>query len=110
MRCTYKARGLPPMKVVPLSEAKTKLSRYGQLCHDEPVVVTVNGRLSFQLVPLDDDDDLIDRLIEDHPGFRKLLQRRLREKNLSLQSASRLLTAAGAPQPQRPAATRAPKP
>ncbi len=29
-----------PMKVVPLSEAKAKLSRYGQLCHDEPVVVT----------------------------------------------------------------------
>jgi prevent-host-death family protein len=58
------------MKVVPLSEAKAKLSRYGQLCHDEPVVVTVNGRPSFQLVPLDEDDDLIDRLIEDHPGFR----------------------------------------
>lgn len=60
------------MKVVPLSEAKAKLSRYGQLCHDEPIVVTVNGRPSFQLVPLDEDDDLIDRLIEDHPGFRKL--------------------------------------
>ncbi|MBV8775232.1 MAG: type II toxin-antitoxin system Phd/YefM family antitoxin [Deltaproteobacteria bacterium] len=41
------------MKVVPLSEAKAKLSRYGQLCHDEPVVVTVNGRPSFQLVPLE---------------------------------------------------------
>jgi prevent-host-death family protein len=82
------------MKVVPLSEAKAKLSRYGQLCHDEPVVVTVNGRPSFQLVPLDKDDDLIDRLIEDHPGFRKLLQRRLREKSASIETASRRLAAA----------------
>ena len=31
------------MKVVPLSEAKSNLSRYGNLCHDEPVVVTVNA-------------------------------------------------------------------
>ena len=82
------------MKVVPLSEAKAKLSRYGQLCHDEPIVVTVNGRPSFQLVPLDEDDDLIDRLIEDHPGFRKLLQRRLREKGVSIETASRRLAAA----------------
>ena len=82
------------MKVVPLSEAKAKLSRYGQLCHDEPIVVTVNGRPSFQLVPLDEDDDLIDRLIEDHPGFRKLLERRLREKSVSTETASRRLTAA----------------
>jgi prevent-host-death family protein len=77
------------MKVVPLSEAKAKLSRYGQLCYDEPIVVTVNGRPSFQLVPLDEDDDLIDRLIEHHPGFRKLLQRRLRERSVSIDTASR---------------------
>lgn len=57
------------MKVVPLTEAKAKLSRYGRLCHDEPVVLTVNGRPSFQLVPLERSDDLIDRLIEDHPAF-----------------------------------------
>ena len=82
------------MKVVPLSEAKAKLSRYGQLCHDEPVVVTVNGRPSFQLVPLEEDDDLIDRLIEHHPGFRKLLERRLRERDVSVDAASRRLAAA----------------
>jgi antitoxin (DNA-binding transcriptional repressor) of toxin-antitoxin stability system len=82
------------MKVVPLSEAKAKLSRYGQLCHNEPIVVTVNGRPSFQLVPLDEDDDLIDRLIEHHPGFRKVLQRRLRERSASIETASRRLTAA----------------
>jgi prevent-host-death family protein len=82
------------MKVVPLSEAKAKLSRYGQLCHDEPVVVTVNGRPSFQLVPLEEEDDLIDRLIQDHPQFGKLLQRRLSERTVSVEAASRRLAAA----------------
>jgi prevent-host-death family protein len=85
------------MKVVPLSEAKARLSRYGQLCHDEPVVITVNGRPSFQLVPLEQDDDLIDRLIEDHPGFGKLLQRRLRERSVSVDTASRRLAATESP-------------
>lgn len=77
------------MKVVPLSEAKAKLSRYGKLCQDEPIVVTVNGRPSFQLVPLKDDDDLIDRLIAHHPRFAKMLGRRLREKSVSASAALR---------------------
>jgi len=74
--------GLANMKVIPLSEAKANLSRYGQLCHEEPVVVTVNGKPAFQLVPLEDDDDLIDRLIEHHPGFREMLKQRLREESV----------------------------
>jgi prevent-host-death family protein len=85
------------MKVVPLSEAKAKLSQYGQLCHDEPVVVTVNGRPSFQLVPLEEDDDLIDRLIENHPGFSRVLERRLRERTVSADAASRRLAATASP-------------
>ena len=79
------------MKVIPLSEAKAKLSRYGQLCHDEPVVVTVNGRPSFQLVPLREDDDLIDRLLQHHPGFRRLLRQRLREPSVPAVEALRRL-------------------
>ena len=31
------------MKVIPLSEAKANLSHYGRSCHDEPIIVTVNG-------------------------------------------------------------------
>jgi prevent-host-death family protein len=71
------------MKVVPLSEAKAQLSRYGRVCQREPVVVTVNGKPSFQLVPLAEDDDLIDRLLERHRGFREMLQRRLAEPRVS---------------------------
>jgi prevent-host-death family protein len=81
------------MKVVPLSEAKAKLSRYARLCRDEPVVVTVNGKPSFQLVPLDEKDDLIDRLLEEHPGFRSLLERRLRDRTISVTAAERRLAA-----------------
>ena len=77
------------MKVIPLSEAKAKLSQYGQLCHNEPVVITVNGKPFFQLVPLNENDDLIDRLLEQHPGFRRLLEQRLGERSLSSNAAQR---------------------
>ncbi len=49
------------MKVIPLSEAKANLSRYAHQCREEPVVVTVNGRPAFQLVPLAEDDDPVIR-------------------------------------------------
>ena len=77
--------------MIPLSEAKAHLSEYAHRCHDEPVVVTVNGRPAFQLVPLKEDDDLIDRLVEHHPGFRRLLQQRLRERTVSAADAARRL-------------------
>jgi hypothetical protein len=59
--------------------------------------VTVNGRPSFQLVHLEEDDDLIDCLIKDHPGFSKLLERRLREPTVSVELAKRRLAAARPP-------------
>jgi prevent-host-death family protein len=79
------------MKVIPLSDAKANLSRYGRLCHDEPVIVTVNGVPSFQLVPLEEGDDLIDRLLEHNPKFRRTLESRLRERSVSLKDAEKLL-------------------
>jgi prevent-host-death family protein len=79
------------MKVIPLSDAKANLTRYGRLCQDEPVIVTVNGVPSFQLVPLEEGDDLIDRLLEDNPKFRRTLESRLRERSLSLKDAEKLL-------------------
>jgi antitoxin (DNA-binding transcriptional repressor) of toxin-antitoxin stability system len=79
------------MKVIPLSEAKASLSRYGRLCHEEPVIVTVNGIPSFQLVPLEEGDDLIDRLLEHNPKFRQTLESRLRKRSLSLADAKKLL-------------------
>ncbi len=75
------------MKVIPLSEAKAKLSHYGRSCHDEPIIVTVNGVPSFQLVPLSEEDDLIDSLLQHNPNFRRTLKRRLKEKSVSIKEA-----------------------
>jgi prevent-host-death family protein len=79
------------MKVIPLSEAKAKLSQYASLCHDEPVIVTINGVPAFQLVPIEENDDLIDRLLEHHPGFRKEIEKRLKERSISVREAARRL-------------------
>ena len=79
------------MKVIPLSEAKAHLSRYGHLCHKEPVIVTVNGVPSFQLAPLEEDDDLIDQLLQHNPRFRKSLESRLRERTVSAEEAAQKL-------------------
>jgi len=79
------------MKVIPLSEAKANLSRYGRLCHEEPVVVTLNGVPVFQLAPLSEDDDLIESLLEHNPRFREKLQTRLNEESVSLKAARKRL-------------------
>jgi hypothetical protein len=79
------------MKIIPLSEAKSNLSRYAKLCKKEPAIVTVNGVPKFQIVALEEDDDLIDRLIEYHPGFEKLLRERLAEKTRTAKQAARRL-------------------
>ncbi len=79
------------MKVIPLSEAKAHLSRYARLCHQEPVIVTVNGVPAFQLAPLEEDDDLIDRLLEHNPQFRQRLEARLGERTVSVREAARRL-------------------
>jgi prevent-host-death family protein len=79
------------MKVIPLSEAKARLSHYGRLCHKEPVVVTVNGVPAFQLAPLDEDDDLINQLLEHNPAFRDMLKARLQESEVTVAEAARRL-------------------
>lgn len=77
------------MKVIPLSEAKAKLSKYGQMCQREPIVITVNGRPSFQLAPIEEDGDLVDQLLEKNPGFRNMLEARLSDATVSAEEALR---------------------
>ena len=79
------------MKIVPLSEAKAHLSHYGRICHEEPVVITVNGSPAFQLVPVEQDDDLIDQLLEHNPAFVRTLEQRLRERTVSAKEAAKRL-------------------
>jgi prevent-host-death family protein len=89
------------MKVIPLSEAKANLSRYAKTCRDEPVVVTINGKPAFEIVPIDERDDLIDQLLEHNPQFRQTLQRRLKEPRLSAEEALRRFDAAPKPAKRR---------
>jgi prevent-host-death family protein len=79
------------MKVIPLSEAKANLSQYARRCRDEPIIVTVNGVPAFQIVPLSEDDDLIDSLLEHNPAFRETLRARLNEKSVSAKETRRRL-------------------
>jgi hypothetical protein len=79
------------MKVIPLSEAKARLSYYSRLCHREPVIVTVKGVPAFQMAPLEEDDDLIDQLLERNPSFRNYLESCLRGRTLSSTEALRRL-------------------
>jgi hypothetical protein len=79
------------MKVIPLSKAKANLSHYGSLCQEEPVIVTINGVPTFQLAPLQEDDDLIDRLLSQNPEFRETLDRRSQERTISSNEARRRL-------------------
>ncbi|MBI1830454.1 MAG: type II toxin-antitoxin system Phd/YefM family antitoxin [Planctomycetes bacterium] len=79
------------MKVIPLSEAKARLSYYSRLCRKEAVVVTVKGVPVFQMAPLDEDDDLIDRLLEYNPKFRAYLKQCLKGRSLSSAEALRRL-------------------
>ena len=51
------------------------------------MIVTVNGVPKFQLAPLAEDNDLIDRLLEHNPKFRQTLEARLREKSVSVEDA-----------------------
>jgi hypothetical protein len=70
---------------------KARLSYYSRICRQEPVIVTVKGVPSFQLVPLDGDDDLIDRLLEHNPKFRQYLESCLHGKTISAKEAARRL-------------------
>jgi hypothetical protein len=68
------------MKVIDVSEAKTNLENYARECHSSPVVVTIDGKPSFEMLPIRPDDlDFIDRLLTTNSGFRELMEDRRKE-------------------------------
>jgi antitoxin (DNA-binding transcriptional repressor) of toxin-antitoxin stability system len=76
------------MKVIDLNEAKTNLEQYVQECQVSPVVVTVDGKPAFEMLPVRAEDaDFMDRLIEENEAFRNLLQQRRRESDLGQASS-----------------------
>ena len=74
------------MKVIPVTEAKARLTHYGRKCRKEQIVVTVSGRPAFKIVAIDDgdDDDLVQRLLKTNARFRKLVETRFKEKRVRI--------------------------
>jgi len=79
------------MKVIPLREANSRLFYYRPVYHRESVIVTVKGIPAFQLVPLEEDDNLIDRLLEYNPKFGEYLEKCLQGRSIKAKEALRRL-------------------
>jgi hypothetical protein len=68
------------MKVIDLGEAKSHLEDYARECHSSPIVVTIDGKPSFEMLPIrSDDPDFIDRLWTSNTEFRQLMEDRRKE-------------------------------
>jgi len=68
------------MKVIDVGEAKSRLEDYARECHSSPVVVTIDGKPSFEMLPIRSDDaDFVDRLLMTNPEFRQLIENRRKE-------------------------------
>jgi prevent-host-death family protein len=62
------------MKAIPIYEAKNQLSKYVELCHEEPVVITKNGRMTAFLLPYDE-DEFAAVMLQYSPSFRKMIEK-----------------------------------
>ena len=68
------------MKIVDLSEAKANLEGLARECRSSPVVVTLDGKPVFEMVPFySDDPEFVDRLLAESEPFRNLLEARRAE-------------------------------
>lgn len=69
------------MKVIDLNEAKSHLEQYARECQSSPVIVTIDGQPSFELLPIRSGGDpaFIDRLLDESEEFRLLVEARKRE-------------------------------
>jgi hypothetical protein len=68
------------MKVIDLREAKTHLEDYARECQSSPVVVMIDGKPSFEMLPIrSDDPNFIDRLLTTNREFRELMKNRRKE-------------------------------
>jgi prevent-host-death family protein len=62
------------MKTIPIYEAKNQLSKYVEMCREEPVVITKNGRMKAFLVPYDE-DEFAALMLQYSPSFRKMIDK-----------------------------------
>ena len=62
------------MKAIPIYEAKNQLSKYVDMCQEEPVVITKNGRMKAFLLPYDE-DEFAAVMLQYSPSFRKMVDK-----------------------------------
>jgi len=62
------------MKAIPIYEAKNQLSKYVEMCREEPVVITKNGQMKAFLVPYDE-DEFAALMLQYSPSFRKMIDK-----------------------------------
>jgi hypothetical protein len=68
------------MKVIDVEEAKSHLEDYARECQSSPIVVTVDGKPSFEMLPIrSEDPEFIDRLLTTNAEFRELMESRHNE-------------------------------
>lgn len=68
------------MKMIDINEARANLEDYAKECQQSPVIVTVGGIPTFEMVPIrDDDPDFMSRLIENNAAFRRLCEESKRQ-------------------------------
>ena len=64
-----------------------KPNECGGLCRKEPVFVSIDGVPRFELTPVEEDDDLVNRLITGCPEFFQMLESRKGSPSMTAQEA-----------------------
>jgi len=62
------------MKAIPIYEAKNQLSKYVEMCREEPVIITKNGQMKAFLVAYDE-DEFAALMLQYSPSFRKMISK-----------------------------------
>ena len=62
------------MKMIPIYEAKNQLSKYIEMCREEPVIITKKGQMNAFLVSYDE-DEFAALMLQYSPSFRKMIDK-----------------------------------
>jgi hypothetical protein len=67
------------MKVAPMGEVRNNFGKYLDMCVEEPVFITKNGKITAVIERIED-EDIEDYLLERNTRFRRMLQRVKKEE------------------------------
>ncbi len=67
------------MKMIPIYEAKNQLSKYIEMCREEPVIITKKGQMNAFLIPYEE-DEFAALMLQYSPSFRKMIDKAVASK------------------------------